>query len=336
ENISGTVSGLNGAANIQIRYGAGKTQFVSPNVKGFYHIDNLPQNVSYTLTPISPTTPPNIFRFDKSSLVIPAGNGDKSDANFAATQQVIMSGNVSVQGKAVKGVTVSLEEFSFIKTTTDSHGNYSVWVPMGVTITPKATHPYFSFADGPSAGHPADFTQSWSTAVVKVSGHVLLNGGGLKNVTLTVSPKGAVTLTATTDASGFYALTVTTDDTPNLYSFVVTPALTGYTFSPKSQTFSMSSGVTKNFTAIPNKWSVSGTVTSNSKGLSGVEIDFTINGGAVHKDFTNSKGVYTLTGVPFGASVLITPKKTGFSFTPTNITFTMGNANLPGQDFSTN
>jgi hypothetical protein len=91
----------------------------------------------------------------------------------------------------------------------------------------------------------------------------------------------------------------------------------------------------KNFAAIPNKWSVSGVVTLNSKGLSGVEIDASING-AARKVFTNSKGAFTFTGVPYNTSVTLSAKKTGFSFTPANITFTMANANLAGQNFSAN
>ncbi|MDR3574311.1 MAG: hypothetical protein P4L50_10635 [Anaerolineaceae bacterium] len=43
----------------------------------------------------------------------------------------------------------------------------------------------------------------------------------------------------------------------------------------------------KNFTAVPNKWSVSGLVTLNPKSLGGVEIDATFNG-PVNKVFGNS------------------------------------------------
>ena len=333
ENISGTVSGLGGTI-IQIRYGTGKTQLVSTAADGSYAINSLPQNVSYTLTPVSPVPPlPTIFRFNPTNLIIAAGNGSTTSANIAATLQVVMSGNVSVQGKAIKGVTVSTAGFS---TLTDSHGNYSLWVPEGQPLTAHAAHPYFTFADGLLAAQSSNFTQSWSTAEVIVKGHVLLNGTGLQTVLLNASAaKGAVPASTTTDAGGAYTLTVHDSDTPNLASFVVTPTLTGYTFSPKSQAVSPAAGTLKNFTAIPNKWNVSGIVTSTSKGLSGVEIDATINGVA-RKVSTNSSGAYILTGVPFGASVVISAKKTGFSFTPANISFSMGNAALAGQNFSAN
>lgn len=255
ENISGTVSGLGGTI-IQIRYGPGKNQLVSTNIGGAYTINNLPENVSYTLTPLSPIKPPNIFRFDPPSLVIPAGNGTFSSADFIAIPQVVMSGNVSVQGKAIKGVTVSLEVYGFISTKTDSHGNYSLWVPKGVYLTPTAVHPYYWFKVGPLfTPEEGNFTQSWSTADVMATGQVKLkNGSGLQNVQLTFKlTKGVTPLYGITNANGVYNLTVTAGDTPNLASFTMTPTLAGYSISPKSQTVSPSSGFLKNFTAIPNQ-----------------------------------------------------------------------------------
>ena len=330
ENISGTVSGL-GSTTIQIRYGSGKTQLVTTAADGSYAINDLPQSSGYTLTPISPISP--IYRFVPTSLMIPAGNGSTTSANFSAALQVVMSGSVTVQGKAIKGVTVSAAGFS---TLTDSRGNYSLWVPEGLPLTARAAHPYFTFADSTLAAQSSNFTQSWSTAKVIVTGHVMMNGIGLQAVLLKLSPVvGDIPIMTATDANGVYILTVSDTATPNLTSFVVTPILAGYTFSPRSLAVSPASGTLKNFAAIPNKWNVSGVVTSASKGLSGVEIDATVNGTA-RKVSTNSSGAYTLTGVPFDASVVINAKKTGFSFTPASISFSMGNAALTGQNFSTN
>jgi hypothetical protein len=335
ENISGKVSGL-GGASVQIRYGAGSARVVNTSaVDGSYTINHLPANVSYTLTPISQLSPSlTLFRFNPASLVIPAGNGSTTSADFVATPQVVMSGLVTVQGKAVKGATVSAAGFSAL---TDSHGRYSLWVPAGVSLSATATHRYFTFSSTSLSPQTGNFTQNWSTAVVIVTGKASLSGAGLAGVAVSARPaKGGTPVSATTDASGAYTLTVHDTDTPNLASFIVTPALTGYTFSPKSQVVSKSAGKVKNFTAIPNKWSVSGVVTSNSKGMSGVEIDAVINGGT-RKTTTSSSGAFTFTGVPFGASVALSARKTGFSFTPANTyPFTMGNANATGQNFNAN
>ena len=332
ENISGTVSGLAGAS-IQIRYGAGATQVVNTSPSdGSYAINHLPENVSYTLTPISLVPPSlNLFRFNPLNLVIPAGNGSTTSANFVATPQVVMSGVVTVQGKAIQGVTVAVAGFSSV---TNSLGKYSLWVPAGVSNTAAATHPYFTFGNISLSPQSSNFTQNWSTATVIVTGKVSLNGAGLVNVV--VSTIGVTPVSATTGAGGTYTLTVHDTDTPNLAFFTVKPVLTGYTFSPVSLTVTPGSGKVKNFTAIPNKWSVSGVVTLNTKGMSGVEIDAVING-VTHKFTTGSTGAFTFTGVPFGASVTLSAKKTGFTFTPVNTyPLIMGNANVTGQNFTAN
>ena len=206
--------------SIQIRFGAGKTQVVNTAaLDGSYAINHLPQNVSYTLTPISPILPSlTLFRFNPTSLVIPAGNGSTTSANFVATPQVVMSGVVSVQGKPIKGVTVSAAGFS---TLTDSHGKYSLWMPGGVSLTAAAAHPYFTFANSSLTPQSSNFTQNWSTAVVIVTGKVSLNGAGLENVVVSASPAkgGGTPASTTTGANGTYTLTVHDTDTPNLASF---------------------------------------------------------------------------------------------------------------------
>ncbi len=331
ENITGKVSGLDGTS-IQIRYGTGKIQFVTTSATdGSFTINNLPENVGYTLTPISPLPPLHtIFRFDHASLVVPAGNDGTTPENFAATLQVVMSGSIIVQGNAIKGVTVSTAGFSAV---TDSHGKYSLWVPKGTALTVTATHPYFTFADSNLSPQISDFDQSWSTANVIVTGHINANSKALQGVTLTFSSKGSGSLSTTTDDKGDYYLIVQDKDMANLASFVVTPTLQGYNFSPKNQVVCVAKGASKIFTAIPNKWSVSGTVTLDSKGLGGVGIVATVDG-VESKVITNSIGAFTLTGVSFGANVSLTAKKYGYTITPDNIPFTMANANVTGNNFT--
>ncbi len=331
ETISGTISDLGGVP-IQIRYGSGKTQLIPVDTNGAYSI-NLPENVGYTLTPLSPLPPStNLYRFDPTFIPIPAANGSTSSANFTATKQVIMSGTVTAQGKAVNGVKISNGSFS---TLTNSSGKYSLWVPYNLSITPTATHPFFTFTDVVSPVTPtSNFSQNWSQAQVNISGEVTLNGADLPGVVLTVNAaKGKTPLSTSTDSSGAYSLTVHDTDTPNLASFTLTPVMDYYTFSPKSQTFSSSGGVAKNFIAgIPN-WNVSGLVTMDSKGLGGVEIDATINGAPI-KVITDSSGAYTISGVPRNASISLNARKYGYTFSSGNISVIMGQADVPGQDFS--
>lgn len=335
ENISGTVSGL-GTTTVQIRYGTGKDQVVTTAADGSYAFNNLPQSYTYTLTPLSPLSP--IFRFDPTSLVLPAGSGSTTTANFTATQQVVMSGKIKIQGRNLSGMVVSAQGLPF-STTTDIHGNYSLWVPLNADIIPTANdpHKYFTFTPGKEVPNTSgNFTQDWSSASVVVTGQVTLGGKGLANVVITASTsKGGTPASTITDANSGYKLPVFDTDTPYLTSFSVTPALTGYNFSPRTLPVSLTEGTSKNFRATAHQWSVSGKVTSNAVGLSGVEIDATIDGVA-RKLFTNTRGAYIFTGVPFGVQVSLSAQKTGFSFTPPTIIFSMGDADLAGQDFSAN
>ena len=76
-------------------------------------------------------------------------------------------------------------------------------------------------------------------------------------------------------------------------------------------------------------YSISGTVTLDSAGLSGV----TVSAGAGHTATTASDGTYTITGVPDG-TYTVTPSLTGYTFTPASQSVTVSGANQPGKDFA--
>jgi hypothetical protein len=78
-----------------------------------------------------------------------------------------------------------------------------------------------------------------------ISGQVTLSGSGMSGVALTLS--GSQSGTATTDNSGNYSFTEAAGA-----NYTVTPSLSGYTFSPPSQTFDNLSGYqVANFSASP-------------------------------------------------------------------------------------
>jgi hypothetical protein len=76
-------------------------------------------------------------------------------------------------------------------------------------------------------------------------------------------------------------------------------------------------------------YSVSGQVTLNGSGLSGVTV--TVSG--VGSVSTDTNGNYSFSGVVNG-SYTITPSKAGYSFTPSNISIVINNANATGQNFT--
>jgi hypothetical protein len=75
-------------------------------------------------------------------------------------------------------------------------------------------------------------------------------------------------------------------------------------------------------------YSISGTVTLNGSGLSGV----TVSTDSSHSATTDSSGSYTITGLMNG-SYTVTPSKSGCSFSPTSRSVTVSGANVSGVDF---
>ncbi len=103
-----------------------------------------------------------------------------------------------------------------------------------------------------------------------ISGQVTLNGIGLSGVGIALT--GAQSGSATTNSSGNYSF----GGLPGGLNYTVTPSLSGYTFSPPSQTFvSLNSDQTANFVAaavtyaltVTESGSGSGTVTSSPPGI---------------------------------------------------------------------
>ncbi|HNX51466.1 MAG TPA: S8 family serine peptidase, partial [Thermoanaerobaculaceae bacterium] len=78
----------------------------------------------------------------------------------------------------------------------------------------------------------------------------------------------------------------------------------------------------------PVTYSISGTITYNSAGLSGVNVS---TGGA--SATTNSSGVYTITGLANG-TYAVTPSLAGYTFTPTSQSVTISGANVTGKNFT--
>jgi len=79
-------------------------------------------------------------------------------------------------------------------------------------------------------------------------------------------------------------------------------------------------------------YSISGQVTSNGSGLSGVTM--TLSGASSDNVLTDASGNYTFTGLDNG-SYTITPSRTGFTFSPTDNTQTVSGADITAVNFTT-
>ena len=80
-----------------------------------------------------------------------------------------------------------------------------------------------------------------------------------------------------------------------------------------------------------DNWVISGSVTSNGTGLSGVTM--TLAGSGAGTTTTNSSGNYTFSGLSNG-TYTVTPSKSGYTFSPTSTSLTISGVNQTGINFT--
>ncbi|HEY6214888.1 MAG TPA: N,N-dimethylformamidase beta subunit family domain-containing protein [Vicinamibacterales bacterium] len=144
----------------------------------------------------------------------------------------------------------------------------------------------------------------------------------------TVILSGAGSGTATADVNGNFTFTGVFDGT-----YTLTPSKSGYTFSPASQTVTVSGGNVAGiaFTAVKNPtWSISGSISPATAG-SGATVALT--GGATTSTTADANGNFTFTGLSNG-QYTVTPSKSGYTFSPSSAATTVQGANVTGISFT--
>jgi hypothetical protein len=162
-----------------------------------------------------------------------------------------------------------------------------------------------------------------SVPTFSLSGTVSPSGAG---VTITLT--GAASATTTTNSSGNFTFA-------NLIagSYTVTPSESGYTFSPSSQSVTISDA---NVTGIdfgatpPPTWSISGSIAPASDGAGAL---ITLGGAASATTTANASGNYAFSNLLNGTYSL-TPSKSGYTFSPTLQTVTIAGANATAPPFN--
>lgn len=246
-----------------------------------------------------------------------------------------ISGKATLGATGLTGVTMNVVGPSSSTPITDDAGNFRTGsVANGnYTITPSRTGYTFVPASqtinvaGGSVSVP-QFTATPLSTSYTVSGQVRLNGAGLAGVTVAIAGAGAGTIT--TDAGGNYSFPGVANG-----NCTITASLSGYTFSPLSQTVTVAGGNVSvpDFiaTATGATFTISGNVALNGIGVNGVTV--TISGGVGGSATTDFGGNYAFGGVQDG-SYTVTPSLTGYTFTPGSRNVTVTGAASPGQDFS--
>jgi len=290
-----------------------------------------------------------------------------SEISVTVLPNPIVSGNVKTgEGAGLEGVTITFSNEGGT-TTTDSEGNYSHTVSYGWsgTATPSLAGYTFdpatrTYTDVTSDQADQDHSATLLTYII--SGNVSLASSseemkaaegisGAKMIGLPrnlqedkvreASSSGKIRIQSglsevvmsglpgnpQTDASGNYSATVDYG-----WSGTVTPTLAGYTFSPPSKSYSdVTSDQTQDYTATAITPAISGAAeTSDGKGVAGVEITFSNEGGTTT---TDSEGNYSHT-VSYSWSGTATPSLAGYTFDPATRTYTDVTSDQTDQDYT--
>ncbi|MFA5794861.1 MAG: carboxypeptidase regulatory-like domain-containing protein [Candidatus Brocadiia bacterium] len=160
-----------------------------------------------------------------------------------------------------------------------------------------------------------------------ISGRVLSNSGPLQNVVMTMG--GAMSNSTSTDMNGNYTFLV------NNGNYIITPSLSGYSFSPGSMALSINgsnwSGV--NFTASTSAGGSTYTISGNISGGVGSGATVMLNGPSSASTMTDGIGNYTFPGLVNG-NYTISASKPGFTITPNSQNVSVSSANRTGINFT--
>jgi Bacterial Ig domain/Lysyl oxidase len=267
----------------------------------------------------------------------------------------------TAQSATVNGNTVTIPVFTALGSTGTINGSITptanangvaVQLMQGPTVissTVVGVSGSFTFASVPNGIYslvPSEtgFTFNPTSESVTVSGTTVtappisatgLSGTISGTISQPSSPASAIvqlfqgtTLIATTNpqSTGTYTF-------PNILNgtYTLVPSETRFTFNPASQTVTVS-GVPLTvpvFTAAPQTWTITGTITPQASG-GGTSVALTQNSTPVGTAIADATGTYTFSGISNG-TYTATPTKAGFAFTPPNqsVTVSDGNATVP-------
>src|ERR1700733_2422727 len=326
-SISGTVTGPAESGTTVTLSGAAVAA-TTTSATGAYSFAGLAKG-NYTVT-VSHTG----FTFTPASEAAALTTANVTGINFVSvavsTQTFSISGTIS--GTGGNGATVTLTGSSNATATANASGAYTFTGLARGTTTVPPSHTGFTFSPTSLAETittanvtGANFT-STATAPQTFSISGTISGTGGNGATVSLSGTSAATVTA--NASGVFTFTGLAKGT-----YAITPAHTGFTFTPTSQSATISTanvtGVNFSSNAVAS-FSISGTITPTSGGRGAT---VTLSGAAAATTTTSSTGTYTFSNLANG-NYTVTPSNSGFTFTPANSAVTISGANKTGVNFT--
>jgi hypothetical protein len=246
--------------------------------------------------------------------------------NTALGSQTTYSISGTITGGS--GATVTLSGAASATATADSSGNFSFnGVANGnYTITPSEAGYTFTPANKAVTVNNASVTGVSFTATAQtysISGTITGGSGA----TVTLSGKSSAATTA--NGSGSFSFSGLING-----SYVITPSLTGYTFTLPSQAVTINganvTGVSFTAAVAAATYTISGSISPASIGAGSV---ITLSGSGSGQTTAASNGNFSFGSLQNGAYTL-TPSNSSDTFTPASQSVTVNGSNVTGMDFT--
>jgi hypothetical protein len=232
------------------------------------------------------STPNQTFTIDyyANPAADPSGYGEGK--TWIGSQTVTTGSNCSTGTFTYNALSVPADTTNITATATDSQGRTSEFsLAKGTLISIAGT--VRTSANVPVAGVSVELRNSISTPVIR---------------------------SALTDSIGRFVINGLNQGD----NYFVSMTKANYTFSPPTRTYTaLTTAVDDNYTANLNYLTISGKVSTNGVGVSGVTV--TLSGAASRTATTDSSGNYAFSNLLAGVYT-VTPSRTGFIFTPASST----------------
>jgi len=328
-SISGTVKKRNGTPveDVTITLGGTSSDTTKTAFDGTYSFENL-KSGPYTITPSK-----DKYTFEPKSINATITTDDLESQDFTLQTFTISGAVKSKKGEPADGVIMVLSGESSDTTQTASDGTYS-FEDLGngsytVTPTPNTDWYYINppFKNVSIKGKDVKNVNFTGKTPHNISGRILQDTTPVVGATLTLTNSETnQTAQATTDSEGNYEF-----DSILEGSYVVAPSMASFAFKPASKKVKLKDSdiADVDFSALALH-SISGTVTVGGAPLQGATI--TLSGKSKATTTTGADGSYSFSNLLSG-KYTVTPKMTGYTFTPAKIAVTITNMDVSGQNF---
>jgi len=322
-SISGTITGeIQADVTMTLSDPVSKeTKETTTDGSGIYSFTGV-RSGTYTVTPSK-----DGYYFTPTNIKVTVSGANVTKVDFTSATCHSLSGTVTLSSGSigsVGGVTIMMVYESVsgdtTTTTTNASGEYSFTTAKNGTYTVTPRKICYSF-EPPSrqvtvsgANVTVDNFVATPSDCWSISGTV--TGDTQAGVTMTLS--GSMSGTTITGTSGNYTFRLLKNG-----NYTVTPSKDGYYFTPpnKQVTISDADAPGVNFTATAT-YTISGTVSGDTQ----ADVTMTLSGSGSGITTTNASGNYSFTGLSKG-TYTVTPRKTGYTFSPPSTQVTISNAN---------